>query len=125
MLLLSLSVVAIGRSAQHLHIEQGFYAVVAQVLPVFLLIVAVEGRFFRGHTRRSHTAAVTTEMLLYLAMMGEAFALAAVARGHDSELLRGGVLTALLVVGLTFIVIAVDGPVKAPSEDDDKPSSSP
>lgn len=110
-----LCVVAIGVGTRRLHVTAEFYAVVAQVVPVFLLVIAVDGRLFRLRRRHTGFEALAMRMFLLFALVGEACALAVVARGHDSELLRTGTLLGLLVVAAGFIVLARDGP--APPEE--------
>lgn len=107
---LAIVMTVVGVVSRPLHIRQDFYAVVAQVLPVFLLVVAVQGRLFVTRPHHGVLRRTLTEQLLVVALLGEIFALAAVARGSASTTLRGGVLTALAIVGLMFGPVALDGP---------------
>ncbi len=106
----SAAVAVIGVASRPLDIRQDFYAVVAQVLPVFLLVIAVEGRFFRDRPQHSAARRLLAEQLLVLMLLAECFALATVAHGSASVPLRGGVLAGLVLALLTFAVLASDGP---------------
>jgi len=106
----ALAIAMMGVGARHWHVSVEFYATVAQVIPVLLLAAAVEGRMFRS--RRNHTRFQARAMRgsLLLVGIGEASALAVVARGHDSALLRIGSMAGIVVVVAAFIVFTLDGP---------------
>jgi hypothetical protein len=79
-------------------------------LPVLLLAVVVEGRYFRGLDHRESFDRFLLRGLLYMPVLGEAAALVCVAQGHDSELLRGTVLFALGVTVMLLLLYASYGP---------------
>lgn len=105
-----LLILAIGSLTAKVHIRLAFYAVLAQVLPVLLLAVVVEGRYFRRLDRREPFDRFLLRGLLYMPVVGEAAALICVAQGHDSELLRGTVLFALGVTIMLLLLYASYGP---------------
>ena len=96
------------------HLRDAFYEAVAQVMPVLLLVAAVEGRFFAE--RKPALATLGLRWYLYVALAGEACALGVLARGGESAFLRGGVLAGLTAVLALFLVFALEGPL--PSKDD-------
>jgi hypothetical protein len=103
-------VVGLGDVTARLRPRLGFYGTLAQVLPVLLLAVVVEGRYFRGLERRQSFDRFLLKGLLYVPLLGEAAALACVAEGHDTALMRGVVLFALGLTVILLIVYASDGP---------------
>jgi len=111
-----LAVAAMGIDARRWHVSVAFYATVAQVIPVLLLVAAVEGRMFRS--RRSDTPfdRRVQRAFLMLVGLGEGSALVAVARGHDTLALRIATLLGLIVVVVIFLDLALDGPA-APDDD--------
>jgi hypothetical protein len=106
----ALMVVGLGDVTSKVHVKLAFYAVLAQVLPILLLAVVVEGRYFRGLDRRESFERFLLRGLLYMPMLGEAAALVCVAQGRDSELLRGTVLFALGVTVMLMLLYASYGP---------------
>jgi hypothetical protein len=106
----ALMILGLGDLTARVHIKLAFYAVLAQVLPILLLAVVVEGRYFRGLNRRESFDRFLLRGLLYMPVLGEAAALICVAQGHDSELLRGTVLFALGVTFILLLIYASDGP---------------
>jgi hypothetical protein len=109
-------IVIVGAATEPLHVRQEFYAIVAQVLPVFLLVVAVEGRFFFERPVYGPFRRYLGNQTLVLALLGEVFALIAVARGTATAMERGGVLIALGILGFQFMTFASFGPAAAPAE---------
>jgi hypothetical protein len=107
----SILAAVVGFATRSLHIRQEFYAVVAQVLPVFLLVIAVEGRFFRERPHLSAPRRVIIEQLLAVTVVAECFSLVVIARGSDAVPLRGGVLVGLSLVIILFGVLATEGPM--------------
>lgn len=105
-----LLILAIGSLTTKVHIRLAFYAVLAQVLPIFLLAVIVEGRYFRSLKLREPFDRFFLRGLLYMPVLGEAAALVCVAQGYDSGFLRGTVLFALGVTVMLLLVYASDGP---------------
>jgi peptidoglycan/LPS O-acetylase OafA/YrhL len=107
------SVIAFGELTASLRIRADFYEMTAQVLPIVMLAVVVEGRFFRGLERRETTGRVVLKTFLFLPILGEAAALVCVAQGHASPLERGTVFTAYVVMLALLCVYAVDGPARS------------
>lgn len=103
-------ILGLGDLTARVHIKLGFYSVLAQVLPILLLAVVVEGRYFRGLDHRESFDRFLLRGLLYMPVLGEAAALVCVAQGHDSELLRGTVLFALGVTVMLLLLYASYGP---------------
>jgi RsiW-degrading membrane proteinase PrsW (M82 family) len=110
-------IAVIGEASRSLHIRQEFYGVVAQVLPVFLLVIAVEGRFFAERPQHGPLRRLIVEYLLVVALLGEFSALIAVAQGSATDTVRGGVLTGLLLVALLFGAMALIDPLEARRQD--------
>jgi hypothetical protein len=106
----ALLILGIGGMTARVHIRLGFYVVLAQVLPVLLLAVVVEGRYFRRLDCRESFDRFFLRGLLYMPVVGEAAALICIAQGHDSELLRGTVLVALGVTIMLLLLYASYGP---------------
>jgi hypothetical protein len=105
-----LMILGLGDLTARMHIKLAFYAVLAQVLPILLLAVVVEGRYFRGLDHRESFDRFLLRGLLYMPVLGEGAALICVAQGHDSELLRGAVLFALGVTIMLLLLYASYGP---------------
>jgi hypothetical protein len=103
----------IGEATSRLHMRVGFYTVLAQVLPVLILAVVVDGRYFRGVRRRPAFDRFFLRGLLLFPAIAEVGALAAVAAGRDTTLLRGVTLFGCGVTLLLLFVLAVDGPATA------------
>lgn len=111
----------VGISSRPLHVRQDFYAVVAQVLPVFLLVLAFEARLFVERPHHGPILRSVLEQILTVTLLGEIFALIAVAHGSASDAVRGGVLTSLLLVLLLFGAVASSAPGARSSEDAEAP----
>jgi hypothetical protein len=105
-----LMILGLGDLTARVHIKLDFYSVLAQVLPILLLAVVVEGRYFRSLDRREPFDRFFLKGLLYMPVLGEAAALVCVAQGHDSELLRGTVLFAFGVTVMLLLLYAAYGP---------------
>lgn len=99
-----------GLASSRVHVRQAFYAVLAQVLPVLMLAVVVEGRYFRNIGHREPLDRFLLRGLLLLPALGELSALIVLAEGHDTLWLRGSCLLALGTAVLMLFVYAVDGP---------------
>ena len=106
----ALLILGIGGLTARVHVKLAFYAVLAQVLPILLLAVVVEERYFRSLDLRESFDRFFLRGLLYMPVLSEAAALICVARGHDSELLRGTVLFALGVTVMLLLLYASYGP---------------
>lgn len=94
----SLIIFGLGEATSRIHIRGAFYAVVAQILPVLLLAIVVEGRYFRDLKHRSPYDRFLLRGLLFSPIVGEIACLIVVAQGHDALLPRGTVLFALGVL---------------------------
>jgi hypothetical protein len=103
-------VVGFGMVSRDLAFAVPFYEAVAQVIPLFLLVAVVEGGFFRDRPRTSDFDQRVRRTLLLLVLAGEAIALTVIARGDDTMMLRGAVITALIFAASLFIAYAFDGP---------------
>jgi hypothetical protein len=111
----SMMTVGLGLATSGLHVRLGFYEVLAQVLPVLLLVVVVEGRYFRGLEQREPLDRFVLRGFLFVPLLGEVAALGCVAVGHDSLWLRGASILGLGVVVLMLVVYASDGPARSRS----------
>lgn len=105
-----LIVVGLGDATAWTRPHLAFYGTLAQVLPILVLAMIVEGRYFRGLERRESFARFLLKSLLYVPLIGEAAALICLARGQDTALLRGVALFALFVSVTLLILYASDGP---------------
>lgn len=101
----------LGLSTSRIHFKLIFYATLAQVLPVLLLVAVVEGRYFRHLDSRESFDRFFLKGLLFIPMLGEATALACLALGHDDLLLRGVTLLALVATGTLLFSYASLGPL--------------
>jgi len=110
-------VAAIGLATRALAIKPGFYETVAQVIPIFLLVAVVEGRFFVERPARSPFSAFMVQWFLVMPVFAEGAALAAIARGSDSDIVRGAVLTGMLLSVSLFFAFALDGPLPEPRDE--------
>jgi hypothetical protein len=106
----TLLVLGLGDLTAKMHVRLGFYSAVAQVLPVLLLAVVVEGRYFRRLDQRESFDRFILRGLLFIPLLGEGASLACIAQGHDTVWLRGTVLFALGVVVLLIVLYASYGP---------------
>jgi hypothetical protein len=63
-----LIVVGIGEVSEPIHMRVGFYGTIAQMIPVLMLVAAVEGRYFRtrknDHRRAFHPARILVRRLI-------------------------------------------------------------
>lgn len=94
-------------------LPQPFYATVAQVLPVFVLVAVVEGRYFTRLGGRDPLDRFFLRGMLALVLAGEAAALAALALTDDHLLLRGLVVNALGWSTLLVCLYAARGPARS------------
>jgi hypothetical protein len=101
-----------GAATALVHVRNDFYSVVAQMLPVLLLVGAVNGRYFQGLDAKEPFARFFLRGFWIGGVVGEVAALVVVARGHDSILLRGCVIYGLLLCGMIATVYALDGPAR-------------
>lgn len=106
----TLIVLGLGDVTAKVHVRPGFYGAVAQILPVLLLAIVVEGRYFRRLDQRESFDRFLLRGLLFVPLLGEGASLACVAQGHDTVWLRGTVLFALGVVVLLIVLYAAYGP---------------
>jgi hypothetical protein len=93
--------------ADHVHVHRDFYAIAAQVLPVLILALVIEGRFLaRGE------ASVAAVALLNMTI-GEAASLYAVATGDDyitGRAILGAAIGALLGTTVALVIVALPEP---------------
>jgi len=99
--------VCLGFMTRSSGFSNAFYETVAQVIPVFLLAVAIEERVFRDRPTSDASTRFGLRTFLIAVIVGEAACLAVVAYGNDPLVFRGTVLVALLVIGLFFVFVAV------------------
>jgi len=118
-----LLILGAGVSTVHVHMRGDFYVVVAQMLPVLLLVGAVNGRYFQGLDAKESFARFFLRGFWIGGVIGEVAALVVVARGHDSILLRGCVIYGLLLCGIIATVYALDGPARPHTHPPDPPTS--
>lgn len=107
--------VSLGASTSRIHVKPIFYATVAQVLPVLLLVAVVEGRYFRHLDRRESFDRFFLKGLLLTPIIGETAALVCVALGHDNLALRGFTLLAFVATGTLLFAYATVGPLNDPA----------
>ena len=107
---LALLVPSVGFLTKDVEFSETFYVTVAQVIPVFLLALAVEQRVFRDDPSAHADVRWMRRAVLIVAVGGEAACLAVVAYGDDTLLLRGAVLITLLFIGVLFTLVASQGP---------------
>jgi hypothetical protein len=103
---------SMGAITVQVHVRSDFYDVVAQMLPVLLLVGAVNGRYFRDLNAKEAFDRFFLRGFWVGGVVGEVAALVVVARGHDSILLRGCVIYGLLLCGIIATVYALDGPAR-------------
>jgi peptidoglycan/LPS O-acetylase OafA/YrhL len=108
----ALLILGAGISTVPVHVRRDFYDVVAQMLPVLLLVGAVNGRYFRALNAKGPFDRFFLRGLWVGGLIGEVAALIVIARGHDSTLLRGCVIYGLLLCGTIATVYALDGPAR-------------
>ncbi|HXP99008.1 MAG TPA: hypothetical protein VN845_02965 [Solirubrobacteraceae bacterium] len=109
----ALLVCGAGMATVHVHVRHDFYDVVAQMLPVLMLVGAVNGRYFRDLDARETFDRFLLRGFWVGGLVGEVAALVFVARGHDSILLRGSVIYGLFLCGIIANVYALQGPARA------------
>jgi peptidoglycan/LPS O-acetylase OafA/YrhL len=104
---------SMGAITVDVHVRSDFYDVVAQMLPVLLLVGAVNGRYFQGLNAKEPFDRFFLRGFWVGGVVGEVAALVVVARGHDSIVLRGCVIYGLLLCGIIATVYALEGPARA------------
>jgi peptidoglycan/LPS O-acetylase OafA/YrhL len=112
----ALIVVGIGQTTGPLHTRIEFYTVVAQLMPVLMLVAAVNGRYFREREAPPFDRFLIRGFWV-VGLLGIGAALVVVARGHDSVILRGLVIYALALIGVLVTVYAIHGPAEAGQAD--------
>jgi peptidoglycan/LPS O-acetylase OafA/YrhL len=111
-----LVVLGIGDLTEPIHVRVGFYGTVAQIIPVLMLVAAVEGRYFRQREGDPPLDRFIQRGLWLAGLMGIAASLAVIARGSDSVLLRGAVIYSLALVGVLVSAYAIYGPARDPGK---------
>jgi hypothetical protein len=106
----ALIVVGLGNATESVQVRSGFYASVAQILPVLMLVAAVEGRYFRERKQDEPFDRFVQRGLWFAGLIGISASLAVLARGTDSVLLRGAVIYSAALVGVVVSVYAIYGP---------------
>lgn len=112
----ALIILGIGDLTRPVHVRVGFYGTVAQIIPVLMLVVAVEGRYFRERKGDPPLDRFIQRGFWYAGLIGIAASLAVIARGSDSVLLRGAVVYSLLLIGVLVSVYAIYGPARTQEE---------
>jgi hypothetical protein len=102
----------IGAITRSIHTRIEFYAVVVQLMPVLMLVAAVNGRYFRERDDAPPFDRFLIRGFWVVGLVGIAAALAVVARGRDSVLLRGAVIYSLALIGVLVTVYAIHGPAR-------------
>jgi hypothetical protein len=113
----ALLVVGIGQATRQVHTRLEFYVVVAQLMPVLMLVAAVNGRYFRERETASAFDRYLIRGFWVVGLVGIGAALIVVARGRDSVILRGLVVYGLALIGVLVSVYAIHGPAVAGSEE--------
>lgn len=108
-----LIVLGLGSVTSPAHVRLAFYSVVAQMIPVLMLVAAVEGRYFRERDDASPFDRFLQRGFWLVGLVGFGSALAVVARGRDSLILRGAVIYAVVLVGVLVSIYAIYGPARA------------
>jgi hypothetical protein len=111
-----LVIIGIGEATEPIHVRAGFYGTVAQIIPVLMLVTAVEGRYFREREADPPLDRFIRRGLWFAGLIGIAASLAVVARGGDSMLLRGTVIYSLALGGVLVSVFAIYGPARGRSD---------
>lgn len=112
----ALVMVGIGNATEAIHMRVAFYGTVAQIIPVLMLVAAVEGRYFRERKTTRRWIASSSAGFWYLGLIGITASLTVIACGSDSVLLRGAVIYSLLLIGVLVSVYAIYGPSRGPKE---------
>jgi len=110
----ALVIIGLGEVTEPVHVRPGFYGTVAQIIPVLMLVAAVEGRYFRERKDDPPLDRFIQRGFWYVGLIGIAASLAVIARGSDSVLLRGAVIYSLLLIGVLVSVYAIYGPARRP-----------
>jgi peptidoglycan/LPS O-acetylase OafA/YrhL len=113
----TLIIVGIGEVTEPIHVRIGFYATAAQIIPVLMLVAAVEGRYFRERKGDPPLDRFIRRGFWYAGLLGIAASLAVIARGDDSVLLRGAVIYSLALIGVLVSVYAIYGPASGAGQD--------
>lgn len=109
-----LLIVGIGEVTEPVHVRVGFYGTVAQIIPVLMLVAAVEGRYFRERKGDPPLDRFIQRGFWYAGLIGIGASLAVIAQGGDSVLLRGAVIYSLALIGVLVTVYAIHGPAREP-----------
>lgn len=112
----ALIAIGIGDVTEPIHVRTDFYGTVAQIIPVLMLVAAVEGRYFRERDGELPLDRFIRRGFWYAGLIGIASSLAVIARGSDSVLLRGAVIYSLALIGIVVTVFAIHGPARDPSD---------
>lgn len=105
-----LIVIGIGELTEPIHVRVAFYAAVTQIIPVLMLVAAVEGRYFRNRAEDATYDRFIQRGFWYSGLAGIGASLVVLARGGDSVLLRGAVIYSLALIGVLVSVYAIYGP---------------
>lgn len=109
----TLAVLGVGQSTASLNLRIEFYEAAAQIMPVLILVAAVEGRYFREQSDDDPTDRFIVRVLWFGGLIGLGTALWVVAEGHDTLILRGIVFCSLILLGMLVSVFALIGPAKS------------
>ena len=112
----TLVIIGLGQVTDPIHVRVAFYGTVAQIVPVLMLVAAVEGRYFRERKDDPPLDRFIQRGFWYVGLIGIAASLVVIARGSDSVLLRGAVIYSLLLIGVLVSVYAIYGPARVPRE---------
>ena len=111
--MLACIVLAVGLAVGALGgLPQRFYDIAAQVLPIFMLVAIVEGRYFAAPGSRTPGDRVFMRGTLAILLAGEAATLVAVAGAGDHVVLRGLVVNSLGWSALLLWLYASRGPAQ-------------
>jgi hypothetical protein len=105
-----------GLAVWRIHPRLAFYSSVAELIPVLLLVIIVQAGYFRGIDRQDRFRTHMSRWILSTILVSEGSALACVASGSDSLLLRTFVFYGLLWICMLIYVYATDGPRRPPPE---------
>lgn len=112
-------IVCAGVATSHLRVRTAFYSAVAELIPVLLLVAVVRAGYFRDIDHRDRFRHHMSSWILSLVLAGEISALACIARGHDSLVLRSFVFLGLILAGLLVYFYAMHGSRRTQSESPD------
>jgi hypothetical protein len=113
----ALVVIGFGDVTEPIHVRVGFYGTVAQIIPVLMLVAAVEGRYFRERDGDPPLDRFIQRGFWYAGLVGIAASLTVIARGSDSVVLRGAVIYSLALIGVLVSVYAIYGPARDPNKE--------